>query len=46
MKLLHHNLSTAYVTNCDKALLRTAILASSRRQGLHALANLSRKTLQ
>lgn len=41
-KLLHHNTTAAYVTRCDQNFLRTAVFTSSRRQGLHAIANISR----
>lgn len=44
-KMLHHNTSAAYIKRFDLDFLRTAILSSSRRQGLYLMANISRKTL-
>lgn len=45
LRILHHNTSAAYIKRCNLDFLRTAILASSRRQGLYLMANISRKVL-
>ncbi|CDW83605.1 glutathione gamma-glutamylcysteinyltransferase [Stylonychia lemnae] len=44
-KMLHHNTSAAYIKRFDLNFMRTAILSTSRRQGLYLMANISRKTL-
>lgn len=43
--LIIHNTTPAYIKRFDIDFLRTAILASSRREGFYVIANISRKTL-
>jgi len=42
---LHHNTSETYIHGSDFSLFRTAVLATSRHEGLFQICNLSRKTL-
>jgi len=40
--MLHHNTSAAYIKRYDLDFLKTAVLSTSRRQGLYLMANISR----
>ena len=43
--VVHHNTSSADIKGIDKDLFKTIILSASRREGIFAIANISRKTL-